>query len=95
MSNAHAHDGDPTINTYRNCAISSNTVMAISFPPNRKLISLYALLKKRLHCKIFIKISSAGLDLLHAYRRKDRAILIDALEGRERAHKVSEEIYVD
>jgi len=80
---------------HRNCASSSNTVVAISFPPNRKLISLYVVLQKILSCKIFVKIPSAFLDLLHAYRRKDRAILIDALEGCERAHKVSEEIYVD
>jgi hypothetical protein len=76
--------------------VLQNTLVAIHFQPNRKLISLYAVLQKNsLHFKIFIKIPSAVLDLLHAYRRKDRAILIDALEGCERAHKGSEEIYVD
>lgn len=95
MRNALACDGDATINTTRNCASSSNVVVAVSFPPNRKLVSLYAALQKSLYYKIFIKIPSAVLDLLHAYRRKDRAILIRALEGCERAHKVSEEIYVD
>jgi len=95
MRNAQAHDGDATINTYINCVSSSNTIVAISFPPNRKLLSVYTVLQKRLHFKNLIKIHSAFLDLLHRYRRKDRAILIDALEGCERAHSVSEEIYVD
>lgn len=95
MRNSHANDREATINTYRNCASSSNTQVAISFPPNRRLISLYAVLQKSPYFLIFIKIPSAVLDLLNTYRRKDRAILIDALEGCERAHKLSEEIYVD
>jgi len=47
MRNEHAHDEDATINTYKNCVSSLNTVLAISFPPNRKLISLYAVLQKK------------------------------------------------
>lgn len=39
IRNAHAHDGDVTINTYTNCANSSNTVVAISLLRSRKLLS--------------------------------------------------------
>jgi hypothetical protein len=48
MTYVRARDGDAKINTHRNCVSSSNTVVAISFPPKTKLISVYAVLYKNM-----------------------------------------------